>query len=124
MQLIHRVQIKYSFSVRIQPRWDVLLQRSKVMHRRLWVTAGATAANPRNSVRLRAVISSRLAETDNLKSSLNRKPEAVNMVDAGGKVSRYNEICSCGFVALTIPPHRFFSGPFDHLTRDYVMARD
>lgn len=87
MQLIHRVQIKYSFSVRIQPRWDVLLQRSKVMHRRLWVTAGATAANPRNSVRLRAVISSRLAETDNLKSSLNRKPEAVNMVDAGGKVS-------------------------------------
>ena len=48
------------------------------------------------------------------------------MVDAGVKseVSRYNKICSYGFVALTIPPHRFFSRPFDHLTQDYVMARD
>ena len=27
-------------------------------------------------------------------------------------------------MALTIPPRRFFSRPFDHLTRDYVMARD
>ena len=48
------------------------------------------------------------------------------MDDAGVKseVSRHNKICSCGFVALTIPPRRFFSRPFDHLTRDYVMARD
>lgn len=48
------------------------------------------------------------------------------MFDAGVKseVSHHNKICSCGFVALTIPPHRFTSRPFDHLTRDYFMARD
>lgn len=47
------------------------------------------------------------------------------MVDAGVKseVSHHNKICSCGFVALTIPPHRF-SRPFDHRTQDYAMDRD
>lgn len=46
------------------------------------------------------------------------------MTDAGVKseVSYHNKICSCGFLVLTIPPHRFFSHPFDLLPRDYVMA--
>lgn len=46
------------------------------------------------------------------------------MVDAAVKseVSFHNKICSCGFAALTIPAHRFFSGPFDHQIRDYVMV--
>lgn len=48
------------------------------------------------------------------------------MVDAGAEseVSRHNKICFYGFVALTIPPHRFSSGPFDHLAGDYFMAWD
>lgn len=42
----------------------VLPLKTELMHRRLLVTAGeAAAANPRNSSRLRAVISSRSAET-------------------------------------------------------------
>lgn len=42
----------------------VLPLKTQLMHRLLMVTAGeAAAANPRNSSRLRAVISYRLAET-------------------------------------------------------------
>lgn len=55
-----------------------------------------------------------------------RLPLTVSMVDVGVKseVSFHNKICSCGFAALTISTHRFFSRPFDHEIHDYVMVWD
>lgn len=48
------------------------------------------------------------------------------MVDAlvESEVCCHNKICFCGFVAFTIPPYRFSSRPFDHLTQDYFTASD
>lgn len=61
-----------------------------------------------------------------LKSFCNGKPCTVGVADTEVKseVSRRNKICFCGSAALTIPPLRFCSPTFDHLTRDSVMAQD